>query len=76
MPVLGATLLERCNAIWEATVAQEKRETLCRLEPPLVRLWDGEWHWQGEVAAEYMGNFEWKDNDTGSGVIEDRKSVV
>ena len=69
-PVLEGTLLERCNAIWEATVAQEKRETLCRLEPPLVRLWDGEWHWQGEVAAEYMGNFEWKDNDTGSGVIE------
>ncbi|WP_084721749.1 Gp37-like protein [Rhodococcus marinonascens] len=70
-PVLeGDTLLERCEAIWQATREQEKREALRRLEPPLTRLWDGEGNWQGEVAAEYLGRFEWVSNDAGSGLLE------
>ncbi|MFC9769373.1 phage tail protein [Rhodococcus jostii] len=71
MPALdGATLLERCEQIWQATRAQERREALQRAEPPLCRLFDGEGHWQGEVAAEYVGRFEWIDNDTGNGLLE------
>ncbi|RVW03005.1 Gp37-like protein [Rhodococcus xishaensis] len=70
-PVLeGDTLLERCEAIWQETREHEKREALRRLEPPLTRLWDGEGNWQGEVAAEYLGRFEWVSNDTGSGLLE------
>lgn len=70
-PILeGATLLERCEAIWEATRQEERREALRRAEPPWTRLWDGEGHWQGEVSAEYLGRFEWIDNDSGSGLLE------
>jgi hypothetical protein len=69
-PPLEGTLLERCEAIWQATQEHERQETLRRLEPPLVRLWDGEGNWQGEVAAEYAARFEWIDNDAGPGLLE------
>ena len=69
-PVLDRPLSDECAAIWQATLDQERREKIARLQPPLVRVWDGAWNWQGEIAAEYQGTFGWVSNDTGAGEIE------
>ncbi|MDJ0404040.1 phage tail protein [Rhodococcus erythropolis] len=63
-------LLDRCNAIWAATQAQEKQDTLSRLEPPLMRLWDGDYNMHHIVGCEYSANFEWINNDSGTGLTE------
>ena len=69
-PALASPLASECEAIWKATLEQERREKIARLQPPLVRVWDGAWNWQGEIAAEYSGTFGWVSNDTGAGQIE------
>lgn len=69
-PVFETTLPDACEEIWRATLEQERREQIARLQPPLIRVWDGAWNWQGEIAAEYAGKFTWVSNDTGAGEIE------
>ena len=56
-PVYQDSLSEECEAIWQATLAQERYEELVRLTPPRIRLWDGDYQWQGDVEAEYAGKF-------------------
>lgn len=68
--LIDEDLLAKCNEIWAATQAQEKDETLARLEPPLLRLWDGDYNLQHILACEYSANFEWVDNDSGTGATE------
>lgn len=57
-------LLDECNAIWEATRAQEQHEEMLRKSMPRVRLWDGEMRLQHLVSAEYGGFAELVENDT------------
>lgn len=63
------SLLEQCEAIMEATRQAERDEARCRREAPVIRLWDAEWALQHVAHNPLSYEFEWIDNDTGSGEI-------
>lgn len=48
-------------------LTREKEE---RLAPPLVRLWDGDMNLRGIVRQENSANFQFLDNETGTGALE------
>ncbi|NKY60343.1 Gp37-like protein [Nocardia flavorosea] len=64
------SLQEQCEAIWEATNAAEEADRRARLEPPLMRLWDGDFRLQGILNSEYSASFTWLDNEVGPGQVE------
>ncbi|MGB3357590.1 MAG: phage tail protein [Rhodococcus qingshengii] len=66
----GLSLEEQCEAIWEATRAEERREQNQRQIPPVALLWDGEMRLQHLVQAEYGGTFDLIEGDTGPGQLE------
>jgi hypothetical protein len=71
MPDLSTlTLQQQCEAIWDATTAREEAEARARLEPPLVRVWNGDFELQGILNSEYSAEFTWIDNDSGTGIVE------
>lgn len=41
-----------------------------RIRPPLVRLWDGDWNYVGEVHREISAKFTLPENETGVGIVE------
>lgn len=55
--------------IYDSAMRRREVRSRKRREPPLVRLWDGDWNLRGRVSGEYSGSFEWKLNDTGSGTL-------
>lgn len=65
----STAVLERMDRIWDAAQDRRRERERVRREPPLVRLWDGDWNLRGRVSGEYSGRFEWKLNDTGAGTI-------
>ncbi|UTN91688.1 minor tail protein [Gordonia Phage StorminNorm] len=65
----SADLLERCNAIWEATKSAQRDEARIRREVPIMRLWDAEWLLQHVVGNPIEYEFEWIDNDAGAGMV-------
>lgn len=65
------SLDEQCDAIWRVTREQKAQEERLRREPPVVRLWDGEWNLQHVCSGvEYSASFQWISNDTGPGQLE------
>ncbi|MBW0270786.1 hypothetical protein ATM97_07135 [Nocardia sp. MH4] len=70
MAVMSAELLAECEAIWEVTEERDRQRAAQRLEVPDVMVYDGEFNMQGWLDAAYLGDFEWKDNDTGAGITE------
>jgi hypothetical protein len=64
------SLAEQCEAIWAATTAREDAEARARLEPPLVRIWSGDFDLAGILNSEYTAEFTWIDNDSGTGMVE------
>ncbi len=64
------SLSDQCRAIWDATTAREEAESRARLEPPLVRIWNGDFELQDILNSEYMAEFTWIDNDSGTGITE------
>jgi len=70
MAVMSADLLAECEAIWQVTEERERQRSAARLEPPEVIVYDGEHRPQGWLDAQYLGDFEWVDNDTGAGITE------
>ncbi len=70
MAVMTADTLAECEAIWQVTEERERERAAARLEPPDTTVYDGEMRLQGWLDAEYLGDFEWKDNDTGAGITE------
>ncbi|MGW5377433.1 Gp37-like protein [Nocardia sp. NPDC003999] len=70
MAAMTADLLAECEAIWQATEERERKRAAGRLEPPDAAVYDGEFRLQGWLDAAYLGDFEWKDNDTGAGITE------
>lgn len=64
------TLEEQCRAIWDATLAAEEADRRARLVPPLVRIWNSEWHLVDTLDTEYSASFTWLDNETGPGLTE------
>lgn len=64
-----AAVLQRMDRIYDEAMVRRRERDRVRREPPLVRLWDGDWNLRGRVAGEFEGHFEWKLNDTGAGMI-------
>lgn len=54
------------NDITERIRARKEK----RIEPPVVRLWDGDWNLRGYVKKENLGKFTYVDLDTGIGQLE------
>lgn len=61
------SLLEQCEAIWAASQATVRDEEKTRREQPVMRVWDSEVHLQHIVGNPLSYEFEWVDNDTGTG---------
>lgn len=57
------------DVIWDTAAERSKARRDKRLDPPLVRLWSGDWELRGRLTGEYEAEFEWKLNDTGAGQI-------
>ncbi|MFD3431163.1 Gp37-like protein [Nocardia fluminea] len=70
MAVMTEDTLAECLAIWEVTEERERQRQAGRLEPPDTTIYDGDWNMIGWLDAEYLGDFEWIDNDTGPGQTE------
>lgn len=70
-PVGGVTEQTRAvvESVWEAGERHRIVRNLARQEPPLVRLWDGDWGYIGAVHDAIEASFEWKLNDTGAGHV-------
>lgn len=66
---MGASKAE-LDSIWDAAVERKESRARKRREPPLVRLWDGDWNLRGRVTGEYAAEFEFKLNDTGAGKVD------
>lgn len=64
-----SAVLERLLAEWDQGQAQRDQRTAARRQPPLVRIWDGDWNLIGIVQGEISGTFSWKMNDTGTGEL-------
>ncbi|MFD3748323.1 phage tail protein [Nocardia sp. NPDC058633] len=62
--------LAECLAIWEITEERERQRQAQRLEPPDTTIYDGDFNMIGWLDAEYLGDFEWVENDTGAGQTE------
>ncbi len=62
------SLLEQCEAIWAATVKQERAEKALRRQKPEALVWDGEWQLQHVIGDDaYSNEFSWISNDSGPG---------
>lgn len=62
--------LDLLDGVYKRAQARKLARTRKRLARPWVRIWDGDWNLRGEVQAEFMGEFHWKLNETGTGTIE------
>lgn len=57
------------EAIYRQALRERAQRASRRREPPLVRLWDGNWNFRGKVAGEISSEFRWVLNDSGSATI-------
>lgn len=60
-------LRAQCEAIWDETIKQERAEVRLRRQPPIVRIFDGEWELHHVLATEYRAEFSFISNDSGPG---------
>ena len=67
--VLTDPLEDQCKQILADVESQIRAERRMREEPPLIRLWDGDWNLQFVVQDEYEANFSLVDNDSGAGTL-------
>ncbi|WP_280465236.1 phage tail protein [Nocardia brasiliensis] len=68
--LLEMSLEDQCRAIWDATVAQEEADRRARREPPLTRIWSGDFNMAFVLESEYTAEFTWIDNEVGTGLTE------
>ncbi|QGU03095.1 hypothetical protein CKALI_11255 [Corynebacterium kalinowskii] len=57
----------RLDEIWADGDRRRQARIDARRKPPVIRLWDGNWHYVGQAANALEGEFQWKLNDTGAG---------
>jgi len=67
---LTLDLQAQCEAIWQATLDQERDETRIRTDEVVIRLWDGDWGQQHLMRNEYSAGFAWISNDSGPAQTE------
>jgi len=58
------------DAVFDGIIERLRRDEERRIQRPLVRLWDGDWNFVGEVHNEISARFQLPENETGQGVIE------
>ena len=66
----GLATLEEHEALWDWREARRHRLEAERLKPPTIRMWDGDYRLRGEVSGERGGDFEFIENDTGTGSLQ------
>lgn len=57
------------DVIYDKCMERRDERRQKRLEPPFVRLWDGDWNLRGRLTGEWESSFEFKLNETGSGQV-------
>ncbi|WP_405160070.1 phage tail protein [Nocardia sp. NBC_01499] len=62
--------IDQVEAIHRDAMATRNQRKDARIQPPLVRLWDGDWNLRGICRAEYSADFKWLLNESGTGQIE------
>ncbi|QIS16591.1 phage tail protein [Nocardia arthritidis] len=58
------------DVIYRNAVATRKQRRDLRIQPPLIRIWDGDWNLRGICRAEYSADFKWLLNESGTGLLE------
>lgn len=58
------------DAIYAEIKARQDADKKRRIQPPLVRLWDGDWNLRGYVKNESNAKFQFLNNDTGTAQFE------
>jgi hypothetical protein len=56
--------------LWDQIADRHHRLEQERLAPPLIRLWDGDYTFRGQVAGERGGDFEFIENEVGTASIQ------
>ncbi|MFC4126444.1 Gp37-like protein [Nocardia rhizosphaerae] len=57
------------DTVYRDAVAVRRARKSKRIEPPLVRLWDGDWNLRGICRAEISADFTWLLNESGTGQL-------
>ncbi|GAB4582311.1 Gp37-like protein [Nocardia sp. IFM 10818] len=60
---------DRLEAIYDNAIAVRQKRKDLRIEPPLIRLWDGDWNLRGICRAEISADFKWLLNESGTGQL-------
>lgn len=58
------------DAVFDQITSRLKAEKDQRLQPPVVRLWDGDWNLRGTCHQAISASFQFLDNETGTGTLE------
>lgn len=66
---MTSPVLDRLTATWAQGQEQRDARIRARREKPIVRLWDGDWRFVGQVDGDLQGGVGWKLNDTGMGEV-------
>ena len=61
------TLEQQCEAILAETIKQDRAEKALRKQPPVIRIWNGDWELHYQLTQEYSAQFSWISNDSGPG---------
>lgn len=69
-PLGGITTEAESEALWNVNMARRVLKENARLQPPRIRLYDGDGVLRGEVAGWRDIDFEHIDNDTGTAALE------
>ncbi|MGW4371039.1 Gp37-like protein [Nocardia takedensis] len=63
------TVLAEIEQVYREGRAVRRERKRTRLEPPLIRLWDGDWNLRGICRAEISADFKWLLNESGTGQL-------
>ncbi|MBP2211079.1 hypothetical protein JOJ87_001423 [Rhodococcus ruber] len=58
------------DAVFRDITERLEIEKARRIEPPRIRIFDGDWNLRGECGREISANFQFIDNETGTGSLE------
>ena len=66
---MSLTSLAEHQNLWNIVSERKAAKEKARLSPPLIRLWDGDYNFRGQVAGERSGEFTFIENETGTASI-------
>jgi len=62
--------LQDHQRVWDACAVWKAGREAKRLAKPIIRLWDGDYTFRGQVVGERKGEFEFVENDVGTASLE------